>query len=344
MSLRITLESLSPVSWGDAERRADPLVVRIPSIRGTVRKWYRWYLASLGMSHDQIRTQERKIFGGVHDKPSASRVKMRFESLEVLKSLRLGFKDPFLWPLRWGKRNFYMVRFDLVLEKRSLDEDCKDLLEAVKALALSVTLGGFGYRSNRGYGSFAIYSHSIEVDGCEEEIERIIVNAERATRAPLAPEWEESAGKLLNLLGIKSARGSFLPEIQSLSNAYLLHRAGFTDWKDALRDAQNVLRQVERSLRFGGPNKLDYRVLLGSPVLGRRRYVWRDRRASPLLLGMGGSSGGYLRGVLFISRDYPNGGRGGALGHFRTQLAQAFERILDELGRFFIIKWVGDLL
>jgi len=336
MRFSVHLKSVSPVSWGDADRKSDPLIVRIPSIRGTLRKWYRWYLASKEPQLD-IRKEEAEVFGTVHDGARRSRVKLQF-NLGASQRIFMDGRQPFLWPLRREGRTFYTVDFDLIV-----DGECKAVNEMAKALSLSLSLGGFGYRSNRGYGSFRIADFSRDIS--QECIDAFnILNLTREiTNAPTASSWTESLSKLLKSLGIGKMSGPELRRIQNISNCYLISRGGYGSWKEALVDLEVRLKRVERSLRALHKGMKDYRVLLGSPVLDpfrRRAYFWKERRTSPLVMGVGN---GYIRGALFISDDYPER----VIDHFGDEqgLLDGFNRIRGAMEREgFEITWVGDLL
>ena len=346
--VRITLESLSPVSWGGYNRDADPLLVRIPSIRGSVRKWYRWYLASMECaepSSQEIWKEDFDTFGGVHGGPKKSKVRLWYGSIQVLEKMQMSHRDPFLWALRKRRRTFYRIRFDLKVEAK----ECKYLSRALKALTLNLILGGFGFRSNRGYWSFKVLSFQEDADVCEEALEALEL-ARDASNSRNVAEWLQKVSKLFKYLHISPCTRPKLWNIQNLSNCYIITIGGYSGWRDALRDTEIRLKNIERSLRFGGRNRFDYRVLLGSPVLDpfrRRKFVWRNRRSSPLILGVGGLDGEFVRGILLLSRDYPDEGPRGVITHFSggKGLEMAFDLVRDRISREgFDTYWVGDLL
>ncbi|MEM0036798.1 MAG: type III-B CRISPR module RAMP protein Cmr1 [Candidatus Korarchaeum sp.] len=343
MRVSVTLSTISPVSWGGAEG-ADPLVVRIPSIRGSLRRWYRWYLASVSKPDpEEIRRRENEVFGTVHegisekDRKGAKRssVKIQFGSLKY-EGLWMGKDEPFLWPLRKQRRTFYTLDFELIMEGKP-----KYLIEVVKALSLNLSLSGFGYRSNRGYGSFRISFNERDLREFGEVFDLLEITKE-ITNAPTAISWENSLKKLLKKLKVRKLSTPELYEIHNLSNCYIVSRGGYADWKKALSDLERRLRDAERGLRIGRGNNVDYRVLLGSPILDpfrRRKKFWKERRSSPLAIGAGK---GYIRGVLFLSKDYPES----VLDHFKGKdLLECFDRVREELERVGLdVQWVGDLL
>ena len=355
MEVRVRLESVSPVSWGGYDRDSDPLVVRVPSIRGTMRRWYRWFLASTqgcpegGPDPSTIRSSEEAIFGTVHGKEARrSRIRLYFDSLEDRNVMTLRGRDPFLWPLRRRSRTFHMAEFDLIIEGR----DCESLLEGVKAFVLNLTLGGFGYRSARGYGSFRISDfeatpptgrsrskdHPLDCGDKVEEVGRLLSKAKEVTTAPNQAVWMDSIEELLRIIEVKTCKEDRFWSIQNLSNAYLVTLRGVGGWRETLRDLEMRLKMVERSLRSPGRNRPDYRVLLGSPVLDpfrRRPYIWKVRRPSPLILGLSGVGFTFVRGVLMPSRDYPSGGRPmeNVMAHIGNRIEEGFRKVREELDR-----------
>ncbi|MCS7103405.1 MAG: type III-B CRISPR module RAMP protein Cmr1 [Candidatus Korarchaeum sp.] len=325
MRVKVKLQTISPVSWGWYNRKTDPLKVRVTSIRGTLRKWYRWYLASISEPQpEEIRRKEDEVFGTVHGEARRSAVKIQFDSLEGLNNSQMEVLS------KWG-RKFYMMSFDLLMEGK-----CEHLIEAAKALSLNVTLGGFGYRSNRGYGSFKISSIEGDSRECEEAL-NFLELAREVTNSSSKDSWEKNLSELLKSLGVRKLEGQEwnLYKVQNLSNCYILTAKGDDDWEESLSELEEKLKEIERSSRPGGRNKKDYRVLLGFlvPINGKMR------RSSPLILGLGN---GYIRGVLFISKDYPKD----VLDHFNGEsgLLEGFDFVKKTIKSKFEVKWVGDLL
>ncbi len=311
MGIEVKLKTISPVSWGWYNQNADPLVVRIPSIRGSLRKWYRWYLASRDCeawaNPQKVREEEAKVFGTVHGGARRSAVKLTYE-LYGRREIKLSGGDPFLWALRKREKIFYDVEFGLIAEATPSEEA---LIEFSKALALNVSLGGFGFRSNRGYGSMKI----IEVNSGNAKAREILEKAKSASNALSSGEWANNVRKLMGDIGISHCEG--ILRAQALSNSYLVAIDGCNGWGDCLRRAESNLKIVERALRIGAQEekekqkilKVDYRAFLGMPIIDpsrRRRIQWKEeRRSSPLILGLSGNAT-YVRGILMPSSDYPD--------------------------------------
>ncbi len=170
------LQLLSPTFCAGADQRKAE--IRVPSIRGQVRWWFR----ALGGTP----SEEKDIFGGVHGaQPVASKISMRLArpvTSAVAKNLQdLGLKmgDPqayLLWPLRGGREGDGRrgilaagTQFDLAVGTRfGLPEGLNAKFES--ALFAWIILGTLGTRSRRGYGSvwptddseFPFYLESLE--------------------------------------------------------------------------------------------------------------------------------------------------------------------------------------
>ncbi len=337
MIASVNLKSISPVSWGGHNADADPIKVRIPSIRGSLRKWYRWYLASKCREPNvkEIWSKEYEVFGGVHgESPKKSSVSFKFDELKVLRELTLDNKSPFLWALRKRPRRFYLLDFKLIMKG-----PCESLLEAAKALALNVSLGGFGFRGNRGYGSFRITHYDSEC-GEVDEVLRLAIEATASTGA----EWVRRASALLRGMGIKPCENLNVFKVQNLSNCYLVHLGAHANWRDALKYAEFKLKMVERRLRARNRRNRDYRVILGSPVMDpfrRRPFVWKFRRSSPLVLGLSGRGNAFVRGVFMPSSDYPVEVLRHLASHSLQNLIVAFEQVISAMFQegFKLSRW-----
>jgi len=142
---------------------ADPrkAEIRIPSIRGQVRWWFR----VLGGS----KSEEAKLYGGVHgDGPSASKVRMRLVEPVIsgnavnLEDLRLRMGDPqayLLWPFRPQpnsdqRRGMLKPSTKFTLQVSHRRETSSETIDrSLAALHAWMLFGSLGTRGNRGYGS-----------------------------------------------------------------------------------------------------------------------------------------------------------------------------------------------
>lgn len=356
MRVEVTLQSVSPICWGGYNRDLDPIGVRITSIRGTLRKWYRWYSAST-MADDcnkdpwsdkgiinKIRLEESKVFGSVHGGAIKSSIRLYFDILNR-KEVKLNQRSPFLGILMKERRSFYEnLKFKLVAESNPLLSS--DIMyEFVKALALSLIFGGFGYRSNRGYGSLKLVSYETFGKWDDQKARKILDLAKGASESQKPDEWVEKARTFLREIGVRRCNKFW--KGQALSNSYLVVMNNYIceNWESCLREAERRLRSAERALRIG-PSEVDYRAFLGMPILDktmRRKVSWKYRRASPLILSLAEGGGNYyIKGMLMLSGDYPEERE--YKDHFKNiDIVHIFENIREKLynnGKgFYIIEW-----
>jgi CRISPR/Cas system CMR-associated protein Cmr1 (group 7 of RAMP superfamily) len=144
MNWQRDLEILTPCFCRGAYR--DQPEIRVPSIRGMVRWWFR----ALGGTRDQ----EKLVFGGVHDGAVASRLVFRVSQVATRKAR----PDPATLPHKSGGQASPQAafvegaRFRLNVTSR-LDQIPKDLMPRVEAaLEVWTLLGGLGLRANRSGG------------------------------------------------------------------------------------------------------------------------------------------------------------------------------------------------
>lgn len=164
-------------------------VVRVPSIRGSLRWW--WRALQPALSIDALRLAERRVWGGVGDTPdtcAASRVRVAVRVLQrgtvqpagshkqrqggglrALPDWSAGASYGYaLFPLQrtgderraWTSHADMPTRsqrsaleFELVVRCEDLAEDERDLVR--RTVAAWLTLGGYGARSRRGFGAMA---------------------------------------------------------------------------------------------------------------------------------------------------------------------------------------------
>ena len=151
-------------------RRHDP--IRVPTIRGHVRFWWR-ALQPVGIGSDELRSLERSLWGGMggsgSDGPTASRVNVRVEAVEPANPeidtseppLGVG-KGYALFPARGQKKGGTVVRDAIPRLKPGitfrLSVSCPpDQAAGVRrAVQAWILFGGYGSRTRRGLGSFSV--------------------------------------------------------------------------------------------------------------------------------------------------------------------------------------------
>jgi CRISPR-associated protein Cmr1 len=177
--LTVTLKILTPLFLGGAEPRGKPPELRVPSLRGALRYWYRTAIggASDDTSLKKLYDAESAIFGNTKQ---ASSVIIRAQwlngepkdesfnpnefkqgKIDPTEKCRTSGTNYLLWsmgPLGGSARKYYLPdenkTLELALEKRiGVKDGDQKLLEAGFALWLLCHLGGIGSRARRTAGS-----------------------------------------------------------------------------------------------------------------------------------------------------------------------------------------------
>jgi CRISPR-associated protein Cmr1 len=147
--LTVTLETVTPLFLGGADPRGAP-ELRVPSFRGVLRYWLRAALGGVMGDHNReaIQKTEAAVFGSTdYSSPISFRL--------ILEKQPNRSQEPIL-PHKpdKGKRCAFDPGQDFDLKiwaNRSLDATIWQV--ACAALRLSLTFGGVGLRSRRGYGT-----------------------------------------------------------------------------------------------------------------------------------------------------------------------------------------------
>lgn len=138
--------------------------IRVPSIRGAMRWWYRALLGGRGHSLTTLRQEEAGVFGSTD---RASSVRMRIankrpniqlhDKISKLKSRNSG--TAYLWyfvKADDNERHFIAPRSTFQLVCTAFPGDGEAIEEAARALWLLSFLGGLGTRSRRMAGAFTV--------------------------------------------------------------------------------------------------------------------------------------------------------------------------------------------
>ena len=179
LCLKVTLEAVTPLFLGGANPRAEP-ELRPPSFRGALRYWLRAALG--GVIGDQdinlLRKMESTVFGST-DHCSPIRIRLRHPS--GMSQITEAKVLPHINGQRTGERKAFASgqKFELIMwQDRNHGEHGEEVWRAAcSALVLSLTFGGVGLRSRRGYGTLRVHESS---------------NAELATVFPVSLEdWKK---------------------------------------------------------------------------------------------------------------------------------------------------------
>ncbi len=170
--------SVTPLYLHGADMRKAEL--RLSSIKGALRYWYRAACPDFSKKTDSGITNEELLFGGTKGKAGQSAFLMRLVKEEEIQ-VRRG---------KYNQEYFASVRFELeFLLRPNLGKDVKpDWRGLLVSIWLLGHLGGLGAKSRKGYGAIALESWSVEGS---EEIQAIMDDFPIAHGAKLFEEWEE---------------------------------------------------------------------------------------------------------------------------------------------------------
>jgi len=145
--LTFECETITPMFLAGADGKTPEL--RSPSIKGTMRFWWRAINAHLSL--DDLRKKESEIFGGSGDNEGRSKVVIKID-----KTLNYdGYKSKPVPHKTFSLSAFKEKEmFKLSMHLNKVDDFS---IEKLKSLfILTSILGGFGKRSRRGFGSIKI--------------------------------------------------------------------------------------------------------------------------------------------------------------------------------------------
>jgi CRISPR-associated protein Cmr1 len=202
-------ELITPLFGGGAvAQEADAVsVVRVPSIRGQLRFWWRATRgANAKGSLTDMRTREEYLWGMAgSDKPTASKVSLSLEVIDpgTPRSWRdISGVDYAIFPLRGSdKRLVTGVKFALTITYPSGKAEADDVAAALWAWE---TFGGLGARTRRGFGAV----RCVRVDGKDVELPGDKAALEAAIRSGLAQhvapgEWPKDIPHLTQQTAFK---------------------------------------------------------------------------------------------------------------------------------------------
>lgn len=169
-SLRVTLETVTPLFLGGAEPRGAP-ELRAPSFRGAMRYWLRAALGGVMGDADleTLKRAESEVFGST-DGAGAVVVRVNWKDKEP-STIRQNIL-PHPSAARPARLQGYPANeaFEIQMVRRGSSE--RAWLCAVGALLLLVSHGGLGKRVRRGWGSLCIAGYQVKGGDLPLEISR----------------------------------------------------------------------------------------------------------------------------------------------------------------------------
>ena len=347
----VALKVVTPIlggsffTGGDAIEHRHLDTIRVPTIRGHLRFWWR-ALQPTGLDAAELRKKERELWGGMgggdkdHGKPKTSKVNVRVESIQPVNPEIDDTPPPMegkgyaLFPAREQKQGGQVVARLKPGITFTVRISCPpDRVEEVrKAVQAWILFGGYGSRTRRGLGSLTV------------------------TADP--PAWLPSSSTAELLLNLFTGQGS-TSDTPTLAGAALLvgqpTQNAESAWDQAIGQLQ-YFRQDRRFAREQGtqrpgqsrwpePDKIRHltgriqghpprfgnqpawpRAQFGLPIVGRFTggnaepgpfsIEWQangesmraDRLASPLIMkALPLADGKFMPCALWLARGYPRG-------------------------------------
>lgn len=343
---KFVIETVTPLFIGGADQydiKNEGL--RVPSLRGAMRWWYRALLGSRINDIKEIYKNESEMFGSTDKK---STIIVRVSPSTGLKegSYQKQWNyniDYLFFSFRKTKSNparpYYDEKSKFTIELLSRDKD--SLEKASYLLWLLAHLGSIGSRSRRGAGSLNILSVNDEFSKPS--------NVEFFNKANSWKEYCQFMSKNLKnisdhfLKGFTDTGTDQFAILNSRTAEIYIKRSDYTKWLDALNDASMWLKEQRMNLKNRNPSN-DLRPFLGLPM--KKIKACSDsnkveRRSSPIWIAVARSESGkcFLRMCIFKSQFLPN-----FSGRFtddrRTfQVNASYEQVLSKVLRSLEQEW-----
>jgi CRISPR-associated protein Cmr1 len=166
-SITFDCEIITPMFLAGADGTTPEL--RVPSIKGMLRYW--WRAINSDLSLDELRKKEAELFGGSDESSGRSKILIKIlkQPVKVSKYKPMPHKDrPIIEIDSFSTKQNFQIKF-FVNEK-----DSKHLDTFKNIFILTSILGGLGKRSRRGFGSFKINNIDNEKYNSPVNIEQIL--------------------------------------------------------------------------------------------------------------------------------------------------------------------------
>lgn len=288
-SLKVTLETVTPLFLGGADARGAP-ELRALSFRGVLRYWLRVALGGvLGGNIEVVRKEEENVFGSSSEGTGqASTIIIRVNEQsplpktsysQIVGEKRIGNRKTMEYPglaylffIARGTRKesersaLSYGTFTLSLSVRpSAKEGYDSLIKAYFALWLFTHLGGIGSRSRRGAGSLQV----ISVQGEPRFLENLpLLITQAPTPQALKTELEQGLRKIRRVFGTEENQlvqvpSSFDVIHPEACKIWIVDRT-YSTWKQALDEVGKAFRDfrnrrqpdyqtVKNSIQYGKP-------------------------------------------------------------------------------------------
>lgn len=292
--LRVTYKIITPMFLRGArsertEQKNQPInqslqenaELRLPSIKGVLRSWYRVFMPEYYKSANNARnlTYEEDLFGGTRSGAGQSRFIMRItknnlkikqhtkDSKELKKVKYLSF---FL------ENDFYFepeqtFSFELIMrpykKEGGENEELKYWKQIIPCLWLLGQAGSLGARGNRGFGVVSLKNWETNSNKIREYMNQL----SPLQNIGMVEDWLEQFGA-----GIKKISDWF-PGSPLLEWATIYTPPeSFTHWNEALENGADLIKDFRK-------NHKDTRIALGLPINAEDKFT-PERMPSPVNL------------------------------------------------------------
>ncbi|WP_124728329.1 type III-B CRISPR module RAMP protein Cmr1 [Staphylospora marina] len=322
--LHVRFRIVTPMFLGDANQQQS--VLRVPSIKGSLRHWYRavhpgfadWLELDRKRSthnHKIKGTREEVLFGGAGSHTGQSRVIIRLLTHLEHSAFNSTLASLHHFTHSLSKRNYlkedqsFELQFAMRHRHREDPQDWPGLLASVWLLA---HVGGLGTRTRRGLGSITLESWKVEH----------APEAARLKEALPLPDGAETPEMWLNRFcdGAKMIRSwlhatdtPFPPGKHTRldrNTSVWLGPTPHSDCFEALRDAHDLMNRFyqhypEHRILFGLPARVKGKQII---AVDEEKYEqpWREgRMPSPVRLRIARTAEGYVPQFTIQSVPFP---------------------------------------
>lgn len=253
--LEVTFRMETPLYLAGADQSKAEL--RVPSIKGALRYWYRAIQPNLAA--------EGQLFGSMQD--GHSPLRLHLEKLKTPEPIQnTGFirdkSESTYLAFSLKERAYYpsTTTLQLHLHVHRESSSWKDYLASIWLLS---AIGGLGSRSRRGYGSFSW----IDSQSCQDEIKELLELLPKLSTVQTIEQWTQQFNQ-----GIKTL-WEWFPEERSVTHTiinpemkFYLSKVTFSNWHEAMKTGAAVLknfRQQEGKKSFEEAPETEIRKSIG---------------------------------------------------------------------------------
>ncbi len=342
-TLNLKLKTVTPILGGGVFAREldDCEVIRVPSIRGQLRFWWRAQCDG-PLTPSELKEKETALWGGLGTGKEATptRSRVRISVGEVTKKGVVQEYDPkyILWPAETDGSQLWQegIEFELKIQFPAEYE-----VEIEQTLSAWLCFGGYGSRTRRGVGKVSPAcpkSYELVPEKSNEEQIKALLGGETFTRLSTLSDWPR-------MRGIKLAVGKKVKDAQEAWKDSTSWLKEFRTGKDPKWPETTQIRPLNQSQQSAPSKKVLPRASLGLPIdmkkpenysigwveIGKQKP--HDRLASPLITGcMPLHAKEFVPFALWLGRGYPMERKAAVFKKTNEKTTFEFDADFDDLG------------